>query len=75
MTNTESSELTREWIRVIDAVRITGISKPKIYQLLAAKKIRSVSLREPGQTRATRLVHLDSLREFIESFEEEAVSV
>ncbi len=61
-----------EWIRIPAAVACFGISRSKLYTLIKDGKIRSVSLREPGQTKATRLIHVDSLRDYIASFETEA---
>jgi predicted DNA-binding transcriptional regulator AlpA len=55
------------WVRVPQAVQLTSLSRSKIYALLAAGKIRSASLREPGQRHATRLIDRASLLAFIES--------
>ena len=60
-------------MRVPEAIRIFGLSRTKLYQLAGAGKVRSVSLREPGQSKATRLFHVESLRGFIQSFEQEGV--
>jgi excisionase family DNA binding protein len=54
-----------EWVRVKEACAYSRISKPKLYQLLNAGKIKSVSLRERGQIRGTRLISFDSLRSFL----------
>lgn len=56
-----------EWIRVRDAVSYSRLSKPKLYQLLNCGLIKSVSLRERGQIKGTRLISFDSLRSFLES--------
>lgn len=45
----------------------TGLSRAKLYQLASAGKIRSVSIRQPGQTRGTRLFLLASIVSFLES--------
>jgi len=55
------------WIRVPEARKLTGISRSKMYELLAAGRVRSASLREPGQRHATRLIDRASLLAFIES--------
>jgi len=34
----------------------TGLSRAKMYELASAGKIRSVSIREPGQVKGTRLL-------------------
>jgi excisionase family DNA binding protein len=56
-----------DWLRVKEACNFSRLSKPKLYQLINAGKIRSVSLRERGQIRGTRLISFDSLRAFLES--------
>jgi hypothetical protein len=44
----------------------SGFSRSKLYQVAADGKIRSVSIREPGQTKGTRLFELKSILDFIE---------
>lgn len=58
----------RQWGRVPDALKVSALSRTKLYQLIDAGKIVSVSLKEPGQKKATRLICLRSLNEYIESF-------
>lgn len=58
----------RRWGRVPDAIEEFALSRTKLHQLIAAGKIVSVSMREPGQRKATRLICLNSLGEYIESF-------
>jgi excisionase family DNA binding protein len=55
------------WLRVPQAVQLTGISRSKVYELLSSGAIRSASLRNPGQRHATRLICKSSLLAFIES--------
>ena len=43
-----------------------GFSRSKLYEAAAKGHIRSVSIREPGQVRGTRLFLLSSILEFIE---------
>lgn len=50
----------------------TGFTRSKLYELAAERKIRSVSIREPGQIKGTRLFHLASILQFIERSEIEA---
>jgi hypothetical protein len=45
----------------------TGFSRSKLYELAKARKIRSVSIREPGQEKGTRLFELKSILEFVDS--------
>lgn len=56
------------WLRIPDAVKLTGISRSKLYQLFTDGKIRSASLREPGQNHATRLIDRADLLRYINSF-------
>jgi hypothetical protein len=44
----------------------TGLSRSKLYLLGQEQKIRTRSLREPGQIKATRLFELRSILDFIE---------
>lgn len=48
----------------------TGISRAKLHDLAKAGKIRTSSVREPGTEKGTRLYHLGSILELIESSEE-----
>jgi len=45
----------------------TGFSRAKLYELAGAGKIKSVSIREPGQVKGTRLFLLQSILDFISS--------
>lgn len=56
-----------EWMRVKEACAFSRLSKPKLYDLMNRGLIKSVSLRERGMVRGTRLVSSDSLRAFLES--------
>ena len=49
----------------------TGFSRSKLYELATKGRIRSTSVREPGQIRGTRLFNLRSILDFIESCEVE----
>lgn len=44
-----------------------GLSRSKLYELAQDGKIRSVSIRDPGKIKGTRLFELASVLEFIES--------
>jgi hypothetical protein len=45
----------------------TGFSRSKLYELAKDGKIRSVSIREPGQEKGTRLFELRSILAFIDA--------
>jgi hypothetical protein len=56
------------WMRVPEVVRGYGISRTKLFLLAKTGKIKSVSLREPGTARGTRLFCVKSIEDYIESF-------
>ena len=45
----------------------SGFGRSKLYELAAKGKIKSRSIREPGQIKGTRLFNLQSILDFIES--------
>jgi hypothetical protein len=45
----------------------TGFSRSKLYELAKDGKIRSVSIRQPGQEKGTRLFNLKSILALIEA--------
>ena len=53
--------------RPAEASRVYSLSRSKLYELIKNGKIASVSLREEGQTKATRLLSVASLRRFLEA--------
>jgi len=57
------------WIRSPKAgpEHYTGMGRSKLYELAAKGKIKSRSIREPGQIKGTRLFNLQSILDFIES--------
>lgn len=57
----------KEWLRVKEATAFCGLTKPMLYHLMNQGLIRNTSLRARGQTKGTRLINFDSLREFLES--------
>ena len=63
----QPSAIQPEWLRVKEACDYSRLSKPKLYDLLNRQLIKSVSLRERGQIKGTRLVSFESLRRFLES--------
>ena len=62
------AEIKPVWIRLPEVVRLYGLSRTKAIQLAQTGKIQSVSLREQGMSKATRLFNVASLEAFIESF-------
>jgi hypothetical protein len=47
----------------------SGFSRAKLYELAGGGHIRSVSIRQPGQVKGTRLFHLASILAYIEQCE------
>lgn len=58
-----------EWLRPKDIPKFFGIGRSKIYELIAAGKVKSVSLRKRGQKHGTRLISYDSLAAYLESLD------
>jgi predicted DNA-binding transcriptional regulator AlpA len=61
-----SSNLKIEWIRVPDAVRISGICRSAIYELIKTGAIKSFSHRKRGKILGQRLISYDSLVDYLE---------
>jgi len=57
-----------EWLRIPDAIRVSGIGRSTLYSLLSSGCIKSALIRKRGCQRGIRLISADSLREYIESF-------
>lgn len=60
-----------EWIRPKTAVRIFGIGRSKLYELIASGAIKSVSMRQRGAKHGTRLISYHSLDLYLTSLVEE----
>ena len=58
------------WIRPPSKGRCphTSLGRSKFYQLISDGRVRSITLREPGSKKGVRLVELQSLLDYIESF-------
>lgn len=50
---------------------VTAFSRSKLYELAGKGHIRSVSIREPGQVKGSRLFHTQSILDFIGRCESE----
>jgi hypothetical protein len=50
-----------------------GFSRAKLYEGAGKGHFRSVSIREPGQVKGTRLFHLQSILDFIAKCEQDAM--
>lgn len=56
-----------EWASALTISRIYGLSRSTLYELAAAGKVRSSSLRDRGKKRGKRLFSTDSVSQFIEA--------
>lgn len=72
----ERDGLLPVWIRAPKSgpEHYCGLSRAKLYELTSAGRIRSISLREPGQVKGVRLFHLASVLTYLEGFEEVATA-
>jgi hypothetical protein len=64
-----AGEFKTEWLRVNDAVRGFGLSRPFLFSLIATAKIRSVHIKRADAKKGIRLIDAQSLRDYIGSFE------
>jgi hypothetical protein len=67
----DTASMEREFGRWIDVLRLYGIRRGKLYQLLKTGEIKSVSLRRRGQKHSCRLIYLPSVREYLHRLMEE----
>ena len=58
--------LKPEWLRIPEAIRLFGIGRSTLYELLSGGQIKSASIRKRGNTRGIRLISVDSLMQYIE---------
>jgi len=65
------------WIRApkVGTEFYTGLSRSKLYQLAGDGKIRSHSLREPGQIKGTRIFNLKSILDFFDRLGQDAANM
>jgi hypothetical protein len=54
-----------EFGRIPDVTRLYGLRRGFIYGLINEGKIKSVCLRKPGAKNGCRLIHLQSVRDFL----------
>jgi hypothetical protein len=56
-----------EWLRIDAAVKLFGLSRSKLYELITDRKIKSFCLRDRNKIKGIRLISFDSLSEFLEN--------
>lgn len=62
----DAPKLEARWLRVHVATIYSGLSRARIYGLLADGQIRSASIRAKGRRRGIRVIDRLSIDEFIE---------
>jgi hypothetical protein len=73
---TQTATVRPEWIRLPKPGSLcpwTGLSRTKLWELIANGHVRSVCLRKSGAKKGARLVHLASLLSHLESLASEQV--
>ena len=65
LESSQEDALPVVWMRVKTAVRTRGLSRSMLYELMNSGAIVSRSLRKRGNTRGTRLIHAESLDQYI----------
>ena len=56
-----------EYVRLPGATRLTGLSRTQLFAAINAG-VKSVHFKRPGAQKGIRLIHVQSLMEYIESF-------
>jgi hypothetical protein len=63
--------LNPRWLRMPSAVKYSGLSRSRLYELLAQRRIKSICLKSrTGALRGVRLVDRESIDLFMESLQE-----
>jgi hypothetical protein len=75
-TYTGPVTLNPRWLRIPSAVKYSGLSRSRLYELLAQGRIRSICLRSRRDAaRGVRLVDRESIDRFMVSLQEVASSL
>jgi Helix-turn-helix domain len=61
----DPTKLLPRWLKVPAAVSYSGLSRAKLYILLASGEIRSASVRIKGKIRGIRVIDRESIDEFL----------
>jgi hypothetical protein len=70
-THTGPVTLNPRWLRMPSAVKYAGLSRSRLYELLAQGRIKSICLKSrAGALRGVRLVDRESIDLFMESLQE-----
>jgi hypothetical protein len=67
--------LNPRWLRIPAAVKYSGLSRSRLYELLSERKIRSICLKShKGAERGVRLLDRESIDTFMLALQSEVVS-
>ena len=67
--------LNPRWLRIPAAVKYSGLSRSRLYKLLAERKIRSICVKSyKGAERGVRLLDRESIDTFMLALQSEVVS-
>ena len=62
-----TQQVLPEFGRVPDVQKLFGVKRGILYRWIGEGKIKSVCIREPGNIQGVRLIHLESVRNYINS--------
>ncbi len=65
--NQTEAEVNPRWIRIRDAVRVSGICRSSIYELINSGAVKSFSHKKEGQTLGQRLISYQSLIDYLDA--------
>jgi predicted DNA-binding transcriptional regulator AlpA len=75
-TDTGPVALNPRWLRIPSAVKYSGLSRSRLYELLAQNRIRSICLKSHSRAlRGVRLVDRESIDAFMESYRKSSQSL
>jgi hypothetical protein len=63
----QTSQTLPEFGRVNDVQKLFGVKRGILYRWINEGKVKSVCIREPGNVQGLRLIHLQSVRDYIHS--------
>jgi hypothetical protein len=75
VTNDQMKGVMPEFGRWRDVEELFGIKRGTLYNLMAEGKIKSVSIRRRGNVHGCRLIHLQSVRDYLQSLLETETEV
>ena len=62
-----TSQTMPEFGRVRDVEKLFGVKRGILYRWIGENKVKSVCIREEGNAQGVRLIHLQSVRDYINS--------